>query len=99
MADQTIVIEVVSEFKDNASSGLSHVKQGTDQASESVNRFHGRLKRLQRQVSAVTGSGGGSGVTGGGSMSIVQKLKAINAEARRLNSGGGSFLTKVRNFG
>ena len=99
MADQTIVIEVVSEFKDNARSGLSHVKQGTDQASESVNRFHGRLKRLQRQVSAVTGSGGGSGVTGGGSMSIVQKLKAINAEARRLNSGGGSFLTKVRNFG
>ena len=99
MADQTIVIEVVSEFKDNASSGLSHVKQGTDQASESVNRFHGRLKRLQRQVSAVTGSGGGSGVTGGGSMSIVQKLKAINAEDRRLNSGGGSFLTKVRNFG
>ena len=99
MADQTIVIEVVSEFKDNASSGLSHVKQGTDQASESVNRFHGRLKRLQRQVSDVTGSGGGSGVTGGGSMSIVQKLKAINAEARRLNSGGVSFLTKVRNFG
>lgn len=99
MADQTIVIEVVSEFKDNASSGLSHVKQGTDQASDSVNRFHGRLKRLQRQVSAVTGGGGSSGTVGGGSMGIVQKLKAINAEARRLNSGGGSFLTKVRNFG
>ena len=99
MADQTIVIEVVSEFKDNASSGLSHVKQGTDQASDSVNRFHGRLKRLQRQVSAVTGGGGSSGTAGGGSMGIVQKLKAINAEARRLNSGGGSFLSKVRNFG
>ena len=99
MADQTIVIEVVSEFKDNASSGLSHVKHGTDQASDSVNRFHGRLKRLQRQVSAVTGGGGNSGAVGGGSMGIVQKLKAINAEARRLNSGGGSFLTKIRNFG
>lgn len=96
MADQTIVIEVVSEFKDNASSGLSHVKHGTDQASDTVSRFHGRLKRLRDQIAALS-SGGSS--SGGKSMGIVQKLKAINAEARRLNSGGGSFLTKIRNFG
>lgn len=98
MADQTIVIEVVSEFKDNASSGISRVKNATDQTSSSAERLNGSMNKLKRQIASATGVGSGSGV-GGTSTGVLQKLKAINAEARRLNSGGGSFLSKVRNFG
>lgn len=98
MADQTIVIEVVSEFKDNASSGISRVKNATDQTSSSADRLNGSMNKLKRQIASATGVGGGGGV-GGTSTGVLQKLKAINAEARRLNGGSGSFISKVRNFG
>lgn len=98
MADQTIVIEVVSEFKDNASSGISRVKNATDQTSSSADRLNGSMNKLKRQIASATGVGSGSGV-GGTSTGVLQKLKAINAEARRLNGGSGSFISKVRNFG
>lgn len=98
MADQTIVIEVVSEFKDNASSGISRVKNATDQTSSSAERLNGSMNKLKRQIASATGVGSGSGV-GGTSTGVLQKLKAINAEARRLNGGSGSFISKVRNFG